>query len=284
MLPEALTSEALPPEALVSRWLRDPRYEVMPTDDVVDEVAAHLEAPATVTVTFSPTRSAATTVSIALRLAALGHRAVPHLAARRMRDRAELEDIAARLADGGINEVFVVGGDADSPTGAFSSAIEVVRPLREISPGLSIGVAGYPESHPHIPDAAMHGALAEKAAYADRVVSQICFSPQTTLRWACDVRARGIELDVLAGIAAPVPRGRLLRIATRIGVAQSARFLSGHPEMLRLGAGRYDPGPLLWALAEAPTPISGIHIYTFNAMAAVQRWRRSLLDPAPEAA
>src|SRR5207253_7889763 len=95
--------------------LRTPRYEIFPTDDVVDLVAAYVPKEVTLTVTASPRRGLPATVHLAVRLAQLGYRAVPHLSARLIRDRVELGQILESVRAAGIHGICVAAGDACEP-------------------------------------------------------------------------------------------------------------------------------------------------------------------------
>jgi methylenetetrahydrofolate reductase (NADPH) len=80
-----------------------------------------------------------------------------------------------------------------------------------------------------------------------------------------------------------VERTKLLNMATKIGVGESARFLSGHAEwFLRMGApGGYNPSRLLArassTLVDAVSDVEGLHIFTFNQVRQTEEWRRSVL-------
>jgi methylenetetrahydrofolate reductase (NADPH) len=84
-------------------------------------------------------------------------------------------------------------------------------------------------------------------------------------------------------MAGPVERTKLLSMATKIGVGESARFLSGHAEwFLRLGTpGGYNPSRLLGrtgvALAAPASIVEGLHVFTFNQVRQTEEWRRSVL-------
>jgi len=92
---------------------------------------------------------------------------------------------------------------------------------------------------------------------------------------------------MFVGLAGPVERARLLRMAARAGVAESARFLAGHADwFLRLGApGGYSPDRLLertgTALASPASAVEGLHLFTFNQVRQTEEWRRSLLARLP---
>src|SRR5206468_3905328 len=109
------------------------------------------------------------------------------------------------------------------------------------------------------------------------------FDPATMRRWISRVRARGVTLPLYVGLAGPVERARLLRMAAKAGAAESARFLAGHTEwFLRLGTpGGYSPERLLSRLAptlSSPAAgVEGLHLFTFNQVQQTEQWRRALL-------
>ncbi|HEX2646491.1 MAG TPA: 5,10-methylenetetrahydrofolate reductase, partial [Candidatus Dormibacteraeota bacterium] len=74
----------------LASFLRHARYEILPTEGVLDLVVAHVPKDVTLTVTASPRRGLPATVHLAVRLAQLGYRAIPHLSARLIRDVHEL--------------------------------------------------------------------------------------------------------------------------------------------------------------------------------------------------
>jgi methylenetetrahydrofolate reductase (NADPH) len=93
-----------------------------------------------------------------------------------------------------------------------------------------------------------------------------------------------VTLPLFVGLAGPVERAMLLRMAARAGVSESARFLAGHKDwFLRLGTpGGYSPQRLLdrsaTALVAPASAVAGLHIFTFNQVRQTEQWRRSLLD------
>src|SRR5665647_1808080 len=105
----------------VARLLVAPRYEVIPVNGIEEKVAA-LPLVATVTVTASPRHGIERTLDVSARLAGRGYRVVPHLAARMIADRGQLERIVADLEVAGIHEAFVVGGDLEVSHDAFELA------------------------------------------------------------------------------------------------------------------------------------------------------------------
>src|ERR687890_84724 len=87
--------------------LRNARYEVLPTPTVEDKVLEHVPTGRLITVTASPAKGLDATLDLSERLAKQGYAVVPHLAARMIRDRAQLAEICDRLTGAGVRSVFV---------------------------------------------------------------------------------------------------------------------------------------------------------------------------------
>ena len=267
----------------LAEWLRTPRYEVLPTDNAADLVAAYVPRDITLTVTASPRRGMPRTIHLAVALAKLGYHAVPHLSARLIRDKVELGQILDALKAAGITEVFVVAGDAREPAGPFPDALSLLAALPPDHNLTEIGVTGYPESHPFIHDDMTIQAMWDKRRLATYIVSNMSFDPEGVKRWVERVRNRGVELPIYIGMAGVADPARLLRLSTKIGVADSARFLRGHPSWVArmFRPGGYEParfaGALLPDIALPERRIAGLHIYTFNEIEPTERWRREML-------
>jgi methylenetetrahydrofolate reductase (NADPH) len=265
-------------------WLRRPRYEVIPLAGVADRIIAHLPAEVTLTVTAPAARGLEPTLALAERLAGRGRRVVPHLAARLVRDEAHLGDVLRRLAAAGTDEVFVVGGDSPEPVGSFPDATSLLDAMAARGhPFRHVGVAGYPEGHPFLPEDVLLRALLDKRRHATYLVSNLCFDAGAIADWLSRVRRLGVTLPIHVGVPGPVDMPKLVRMAARIGPGDSARFLRRHGGWTRLLLpGVYRPDRLLAALAasvadQAPD-VAGVHVFTFNDLARAERWRRRWLD------
>jgi methylenetetrahydrofolate reductase (NADPH) len=266
------------------RLLENARYEVLPTASIEDKLLEHVPVDRTLTVTASPNKGLEPTLDLAERLTGHGYVTVPHLAARMVRDRAELAEICERLSGKGITRVFVPGGDADPP-GAYPDALSMLEDLKELgSPFPHVGITGYPESHPTIDDDLTIQSMWDKRRYATHVVSNLTFDPQVLARWVRRMRKRGISMPVLLGIPGPVDRTKLLAMAGKIGVGDSTRFLVKHKgTFARLAAPGGFTGEkfLRKCAAELSAPemlVEGVHVFTFNQVAETERWRTELLD------
>jgi methylenetetrahydrofolate reductase (NADPH) len=272
------------PSAAVTPLLAGPRYEILPLPALLDSVleqTAALPPGSVVTVTASPRRGLAATVAAVERLAAQGLHAVPHLAARQLRDQAELSEMLDRLDAAGVHEVFVVAGDDRQPAGDYPDGLSLLRAMAELGRRPArVGVPSYPEGHPAVDEPTLWSALRDKQRYADYTVTQLCFDPDTVCRFAAEARQRGIRLPIMAGVPGVVDLGRLLRVSLRVGVGESLRFArTNRPVaggLARPGGFRPDDlvGGLATRVAEGRCELAGLHFYTFNHVTATARWVR----------
>ena len=122
-----------------------------------------------------------------------------------------------------------------------------------------------------------------KAEMATDIVSQLCFDPATIAWWIGAVRARGVTLPIWIGLPGCVDYSKLIRISMKIGMAESARFLSHQRGWVsRLLTKQFKPTRLLNGLAqvveEPDAGVGGFHLYTFNEVGRTERWRRRAID------
>jgi methylenetetrahydrofolate reductase (NADPH) len=259
------------------------KYELIPLKNVRERAEA-LPPGTVATVTASPTHGIEATFDVAEWIAARGHEVIPHLAARMVRDRAHLSELVARARAAGFRRVFVVGGDA-APAGEFLDGLSLLRALEEIGhPFEEIGVPSYPEGHASIPDEALMHALKEKQRYAHSTSTQMSFNPEAVAGWIARIRADGITLPVHLGIPGAVELTKLMRIATQIGVAESARYLSKNPSMIGflVNPGSFGPEAFLASLAptiaDPAANVAGLHVFTFNHVAETAAWQKKMLE------
>jgi methylenetetrahydrofolate reductase (NADPH) len=242
-------------------------------------VLAHVPRDVKVTVTTSPRKGLEPTFQLVERLAGHGYDVVPHLAARHVRDRAQLAELVERLRTARCTDVLVMAGDAPQPVGEFEGSLPVLHALADLgSPFAEIGITGYPESNAFMSSEAAMQSLLDKEQYATYVVSQVCFEPRLIARWASSVRERGSRLEIRAGVPGPVSHERLLRISERIGVGESIRLLRDDSR------DPFDPTPLVRGLSASldgsVSNITGVHVFTFNELGATERWRQGELELA----
>ncbi|MDZ5663134.1 hypothetical protein SFC79_15260 [Nocardioides sp. S-58] len=270
--------------ATLTRLLENARYEVLPTASTEDKVLEHLPRDRTVTVTASPSKGLEATFDLAERLAGHGYAVVPHVAARMVSGRTELEEIADRLLGKGITRIFVPGGDAE-PAGDYPDALALLQDLAAMgSPFSHVGITGYPESHPTIHDDLTVQSMWDKRQFATHIVSNLTFDPTLVRSWVQRLRARGVAMPLLLGMPGPVERTKLLGMATRIGVGESTKFLAKNKGLFaRLAApGGFTGESFLEkcapALGEDGALVEGLHVFTFNQVGETEAWRTGMLE------
>jgi methylenetetrahydrofolate reductase (NADPH) len=266
------------PGAALARVVRATRFELIPLRGALEAAAEHLPAGATVTITASPLRGLEPTVELAVALAGHGFDALPHLAARSVRDRAHLAELLGRLDRAGVRRAFVVGGDA-AGAGAYPDGLSLLRAIDELGHRFDeVGVPAYPEGHVTIPDGALLAALLAKQRHAAYMTTQLCFDADAIGRWVAEARRAGVTLPLLIGMPGPVDLGRLLRIAARIGVAGSTRYLRKNRSLVAEALRRrtFRPDVLLdevaATVADPAAGVRGLHLFTFNQVAASAAW------------
>jgi methylenetetrahydrofolate reductase (NADPH) len=260
---------------------------VLPTEDIEGIVLAHVPHEVTLTITASPRRGMDATIKLAERLSRQGYRVVPHLSARLIRDASHLKEILAAVDEMGAHDVFVIAGDAREPAGQFPDSVALLEAMMQAGHTVrDVGVSGYPESHSFIDDDMTIQAMWDKRRIATYIVSNLCFDPRVVKKWVGRVRRRRVELPIHVGMAGVADPAKLLRISTRIGVVDSARFLKGHSNwfLRMLQPGGYDPerfvNALLPDLAVPDRKVAGLHVFTFNEIEPTERWRQGMLARA----
>jgi methylenetetrahydrofolate reductase (NADPH) len=260
--------------------LAELRTEVLPNVEL-DKVLQAVPTEATLTATSSPAHGVEGTLQTALALRGAGYRVVPHLAARAIRDRAQLAELWRQYAAAGVEEVLIVGGDQEKPAGEFAASLDLVKAVVELDPRpRRIGITSYPEGHPHIPEDVLERDLLAKQAYAHYAVTNLVFDPEVFVRWLVAMRSRGFTLPIYIGLPGTLRLDRLIRIGMRLGLGSSLRYLEkqrGLVGRLLTGGGlRYDPGDFLDEVARRPaetrTGIIGVHWYSFNSVSSVVNW------------
>lgn len=264
----------------LARVLVDPTFELIPLKNVREQAAA-LPRGATISVTASPGKGIEVTVDLAIELEGTGLRAIPHLSARMIRDRAHLASLLDRLAGAGIDRAFVVGGDADEP-GEFLEGLSLLRAMADLGRlPKELGVPCYPQGHPDIPEDALLQALYDKAPLVQYMTTQLCFDARAIATFLAARRAEGNTLPVKLGIPGVAEVPKLLSISARIGVRDASRFVlknTGLVGAILRSGGAYRPTSLVRQLApliaDVEADVLGLHVYTFNNVADTEAWRR----------
>lgn len=261
-------------------------YEILPFIGTFENVLEHVPQSIPLTVTASPQKGLEATIDLTMSLAAEGYVVTPHLSARLVRSRAQLNDILSRLTECGVHSLFVIGGDGE-PQGPYTDALGLLCDLHQGGHHFDdIGIAGYPDGHAIISDHAVDQALKAKAPLVQHIATQMCFDAAKIQSWTQRLTDDGITLPVRVGVPGAVSRQKLLRISTSIGVGDSVRFVRKQQSLLWrfFVPGGYNPASLMRKLAPGPqqdrqqSRIAGFHLFTFNDLKGTEQWRTRELD------
>ena len=251
------------------------------------EVAAILPADTCVYIPSLPGLPLTRTLEAIAAIRAAGLDPVPHVSARRIRDRDEFRDFLKKAAEQhGVHRVLLIGGDEPRPKGPFADSLQLLEQGLIKECGIrEIGVGGYPEGHPRIALNGLEKALQRKLELAREqaigvyMVTQFCLSPQRVVDYCSGLARQRPDLPVYVGIAGPTDPVALARYAQRCGVSVSLRALRN------LGAGiarlvtHADPREQLVALARyssvrGQSNVVGVHLYSFGGAVRTAQWMR----------
>jgi len=253
-------------------------------------IAAVLPAGTPVYVNHLPRHSLDDSLASLIAVRAAGLEPVPHISARRIASRAELEAFLKRAAgEAGVTKALVLGGDEPAARGPYADGASLLREGLLAASGLrEVGLPGYPEGHPRIPRAALESAFAEKLALASAqglgayVVTQFSFAPARVIEYCSGLARSAPSLPVYVGLAGPTEAMSLLRFAQRCGVSASLRALRAQGlDAVRLVT-HTDPGEQLSTLARycaahKDCNVVGVHVFSFGGVTAAARWMNSVI-------
>jgi methylenetetrahydrofolate reductase (NADPH) len=225
----------------------------------------------------------------------MGFVPVPHISARRLESEQRLREFLGRLHDvDAAGHIFVIGGDPARPEGPYSDSLSIIRSgiLQEFGVR-EVGIGGYPEGHPDIPQETLWRALEDKsAALRDQdmdmdmvILTQFAFDTDPVAEWIEAVRAKGITAPIRVGTPGPVGIRRLLGFARRLGVGANAMIVKKYGFSLTNLVGVAGPDNFVNDLAAVLAEHSahsgrgllgqvGLHFYTFGGLSETAGWVR----------
>ncbi len=229
----------------------------------------------------------------AAKLLADGMQPMPHMPARVLASRQELNDLLTGYRDLGIDQALILGGGRNAPAGPYASSMDL------LATGLfddfsRLHIAGHPEGNRDItPDAEpvpLFDALRAKQAFGAArgidmaIVTQFGFEAAPLIAWAGGLAERGINLPVHLGVAGPAKLQTLIRYAIACGVGPSLRVLQKRARDVTKLVRPMDPTDLIAAISaqSAATPIEAIHFFPLGGITPTTNWAaQNLLPPAP---
>jgi methylenetetrahydrofolate reductase (NADPH) len=255
------------------------------------EIAALLPSGTPVYVNHLPRHRLLDTIPTLVAVREAGMEPVPHIAARRVRDQAELREFLKRATgEAGVRKALILGGDQPDAAGPYADGASLLREDFFTGCGLrEIGLPGYPEGHPSIPGATIERAFAEKLMLAAAhglgtyVVTQFSFAPSRIVEYCARMARQAPGIPIYVGLAGPTSPVALLRFAQRCGVSASLRALRTQGmDAVRLVT-HTDPADQLTAIAHycaahTDCNVVGVHLFTFGGVTAAANWINAQLS------
>lgn len=192
--------------------------------------------------------------------------------------KAELDDRLKELQEANIHNLLVLGGDSKRELGEdayLPYAKDMVRYFKERG-NFTIVCACFPEGNN--PALSMEEEIdylkAKVDAGADFLTTQMFFDNEVFYRFLDAVRAKGIDVPVLAGIMPITAAGQIRRIADLSGAKLPRTLTDMVPRFGDNKEAMFDAG-LTFAehqMADlAARGIDGVHVYTMNKPAIAER-------------
>jgi len=275
--------------ATVSELLSGFSVELNPSDSKTIQAATERLDPGTeVSLAWIPGANPMEMVQPAATLRSAGYFPMPHIGARHVESAAQLQRLAERFRDVGVDRILVIGGDRTKPTGPYDSSLAVMQTGLFQKAGLTrMAIGGFPEGNPHISDEVLNQALEAKVQFARKeglqlsIITQFCFKAEPVMQWVREVRARDINIPIRVGLAGPASLLTLMRYAVRCGIGNSLRVLTENPSFAKVLVER-GPEPIIRDLAacisasdEEGFGVSGLHFYIFGGFRKTMDWMDS---------
>lgn len=244
--------------------LENLRFKIAPSPGVEDMVGRFLPDQAEVTVScLSAAGGISATLRTATKLSEQGYRVIPHLPARSLPSTSFLRKWLTDLTRSGIGRIIVMAGDGVQE-GPYGQSLHLMEDISELSgSSFKLGIVGYPETHPFVPDSTLYDALLAKQHMAADVTTQLCFDPRLLRAYLQRLRSDGLQLPVWAGAPCPLGRDEIIEAASRPGAGVSLRKISRPGPLSRRSFtnGKFN---LTRFSVEIGPNIAGLQVNTFN--------------------
>ena len=274
-------------QAMEQRLITDGSIELTSGLDSIETARDILPAGMPVFVPSLPRQPILENLATLKALKAYGFDPVPHVAARRLEDRTELQQfLGVAVREAAVKTVLLIGGDVEIQKGPYASAEEVLRTGMLQDAGIAtVGIAAYPEPHPRIGKPVLDHSLAAKIDLMRRtglkafVVTQFSLDPAKPVMLCRHLAQLFPELPVFVGVPGPTSVTRLLKYASFCGVGASLRALKTMGlKAARLGD-RAASDQQIHAIAKycsehSESTVRGVHLFSFGGFRESVEWMR----------
>jgi methylenetetrahydrofolate reductase (NADPH) len=229
-------------------------------------------------------------VTLAGRVQKLGLKATPHVIARKLESREQLERALARCQELGIKNALCVAGDITADKPAYDSSLEVLETGLFAKYGFrAVGVAGHPEGSKAISAERVEQALRGKIEFAKTApfelyfATQFGFDPQPFIDWEAATSAKGVTLPIHVGMPGPASLRQLAKFAMLCGVGASMRMLTTRTSAMANLLSTQAPDEMVTALArhKGANPQSRfkkVHFFAFGGVVKTARWANAVIS------
>jgi len=192
--------------------------------------------------------------------------------------RGDLQQFLDSLVLAGVNNVLALRGDPsnDAPP-EFSAcrtllhASDLAAFIKKAHPGMGIGVAGYPETHPEAldPEHDLNCLKLKLDQGGDFVITQLFFDNEHFFDFVRKARSAGVDKPIIPGIIPVVSLKVIRRIISMCGATLPPAYLAELEEAdQRGGAAAVQKLGIAYAKRQArellAAGVPGVHIYTLN--------------------
>ena len=239
-------------------------------------------------ITYLPDENSKNVIRTAKKLKLEGYDVIPHLPARTIVNKNDLEKYIGELAnESGCSKMLIIGGGGNQ-AGEISSSIDVLKTdfLSKYNYQF-VGVAGHPEGSPDISNENLDLAIKQKNDFAKNVdfkmylATQFFFEAKSLIDWEKHLVKIGNKLPIHAGIPGPASIKTLVNYARSCGIGNSLRFITKQAFNLTKLATLSTPDKLIYDLAEhseinKDSKLEKIHFYAFGGMKKTSEWLNNL--------
>jgi len=270
---------------LIKNYLND--YTIETTPNVYNkykEFTNLLDKNHTIYVTYLPDENSKNVIDATKKLKLEGFDVVPHLPARTMVNKSQIEKYIGCLSEVcGCNKILLIGGGSKQ-NGDISSSLEVLQTdyLSKYN-YKEVGVAGHPEGNPDISKEELDKAIIEKNNFAKHadfkmyLTTQFFFEANSLIEWEKHIHRIGNKLEIHAGIPGPASIKTLIAYAKSCGIGNSLQFLSKQAFNIVKLASTNTPDKLIYDLAfyknsSNHSNLKKLHIYAFGGIKKTSDW------------
>ncbi len=279
-----------PQTSSMSSFLRQASIEVTGKQiNKLDVLKAHLAPGTRVFIALIEAGHVDAQLEMAIALRKAGFEPIPHIPARFVKDKTDLDQRLASLTQkAGVDTVLALGGGAPEPVGHYHCAIQLMETGLFQHHGIKrIGIAGHPEGNPDITkihgEAMLLQTLQEKNAWLKAngvegfIATQFLFNAEPVAHWAIELHQQGIDLPIHVGVPGPATIKTLIRYAAMCGVGNSARFIRKQALNITKLLTVSEPTEFVEQLAKLHDGhpehnIAGAHLYPFGGFDKLFEW------------